>query len=161
MIELQPPLFQKFEKLGPTIFLAGSIEMNAAERWQEKIVQSFKSKNVSFFNPRRDDWNNAVVQSVEDPVFREQVNWELNGIMGSDLVVFYIDPATKSPITLAELGLVVGLKKPAVVCCPDGFYRKGNVEIICDRFAIPQLNSLARLIAFIDNTINQYENHGE
>lgn len=158
MIELQPPLNQKFKKLGPTIFLAGSIEMNVAERWQEKVVQSFKARNVTFYNPRRDDWNNSVIQSAEDAIFREQVNWELNGIMGSNMVVFYIDPATKSPITLAELGLVAGLKKPAVVCCPDGFWRKGNVEIICDRFAIPQLDSLSRLIAYIDNFINQYEN---
>ncbi|HET8687036.1 MAG TPA: nucleoside 2-deoxyribosyltransferase domain-containing protein, partial [Methanosarcina sp.] len=55
-----------------------------------------------------------------------------------DLVIFYIDPNTQSPITLLELGLVADSPcQNAVVYCPDGFWRKGNVEMVCERFRIP------------------------
>lgn len=29
-----------------------------------------------------------------------------------------------------------------IVCCPDGFWRKGNVEVVCNRFGIPLSNDL-------------------
>ena len=53
----------------------------------------------------------------------------------------YLDPKTKSPISLMELGLQAGSKKLLVVC-PDGFWRKGNVEVVCSIYDIPLFNSL-------------------
>ena len=29
-----------------------------------------------------------------------------------------------------------------MVCCPEGFWRKGNVDIICERYGITQFDSL-------------------
>ena len=34
------------------IFLGGSIEMGSAEKWQDKIVKSFKDHDIVFLNPR-------------------------------------------------------------------------------------------------------------
>ncbi len=49
----------------------------------------------------------------------------------------YFDPDTKSPITLLELGLIVRDKPTRlIVYCPEGFYRKGNVDIICRKYKI-------------------------
>jgi len=28
-----------------------------------------------------------------------------------------------------------------VVCCPDGFWRKGNFHIICEKYAIPLIET--------------------
>ena len=33
------------------------------------------------------------------------------------------------------------------VCCPDGFYRKGNVEIVCDRLKIPLIETWDEFVA--------------
>jgi len=124
------------------VFLAGSIEMGKAENWQKKVKRIYPLKdNVIFLNPRRDDWNSSWVQSVNNPQFRKQVEWELRGMEIADKIILYFDPVTKSPISLLELGLFAESDKLKVIC-PDGFWRKGNVEIVCNRYEIPLFNSL-------------------
>lgn len=132
------------------VFTAGSIEMGAAEHWQERLVHAFDDEDhIAFFNPRRDDWDSSWVQSIDNPQFNEQVTWELEHIDYCDAVVFYFDPNTKSPITLLELGLVAGLRreqnwranKPVIVFCPEGYWRKGNVDIVCDKFNLTRVSS--------------------
>lgn len=131
------------------IFLAGSIEMGAAPDWQAEIAKEFEEEDVVFLNPRRDDWNKDAKQSITDPYFSEQVNWELDGIGAADSIVFYFAPGTMSPISLLELGLVIGddcqHREKIFVCCPDGFWRKGNVEVVCDRAGVDVHNSLDEL----------------
>jgi len=124
------------------VFLAGSIEMGKAENWQEKVKRIYPLKdNVIFLNPRRDDWDSSWVQSINNLQFRKQVEWELRGMEIANKIILYFDPATKSPISLLELGLFAESDKLKVIC-PDGFWRKGNVEIVCNRYEIPLFNSL-------------------
>jgi hypothetical protein len=59
----------------------------------------------------------------------------------------YFDPSTKSPISLLELGLFARSGKIKVIC-PDGFWRKGNVEVVCNYYNIPFYNNLKDL--FLD-----------
>lgn len=127
------------------VFLGGSIEMGLAEPWQERLVELFKDSDIRFLNPRRDDWDSSWVQEASDPQFAQQVNWELDALDYSDLIVFYFDPNTKSPITLMELGLYAASGK-VIVCCPDGFWRKGNVEIVCQRNKVTLVNSFDELV---------------
>src|SRR5271157_1027896 len=123
------------------IFLAGSIEMGTAEDWQSRVVKDMVGYDIVILNPRRDNWDSSWVQSAENPQFVEQVTWELDQMSDSDIVIFYFDPTTKSPITLLELGLTVGQgNQQIIVCCPDKFWRKGNVDIVCSR--LPQHVSL-------------------
>ena len=132
-------LLSTFANGAVKIFLAGTIEMGTAHDWQTEFAANglFDClQDVIIFNPRRREWNADWVQSIDNAQFKEQVDWELDRIMASDLVVFNFEPESKSPITLMELGLVAGLKKPALVYCPEGFWRKGNVEILTDRFGI-------------------------
>ncbi len=119
-----------------TVFLAGSIEGDKAEKWQDKFVEEFKDLNITFLNPRRDAWDNSWVQDKANPQFNHQVNWELSGLDIADYVIFYFDPKTLSPITLLELGTCVTHPK-VFVCCPDGYWKKGNVEITCEYHGIP------------------------
>jgi hypothetical protein len=65
----------------------------------------------------------------------------MNNLEDCDIIFMYFDPGTKSPISLLELGLHASSGKMIVVC-PDGFWRKGNVEIVCTRFNIPLFNTL-------------------
>jgi hypothetical protein len=134
-----------------TVFLAGSIEMGKAENWQETIENELeKFKDICIYNPRRDDWDSSWKQEITHPQFNQQVNWELDALEKSDMIVFYFSPETQSPITLLELGLFSKSGK-LVVCCPQGFWRKGNVDIICKKFAIPQVDSIDELIIQIHN----------
>jgi hypothetical protein len=133
------------------VFLGGSIEMGLAEPWQDRLVNEFKDADIRFLNPRRDDWDSSWVPEASNPEFAQQVNWELDALDYSDLIVFYFDPDTKSPITLMELGLYAASGKVIIVCCPDGFWRKGNVEIVCQRYGIKMVNNFDELVIKVKN----------
>lgn len=134
-----------------SIFLAGSIEMGTAEEWQKKVINDLKNEWI-ILNPRRTDWDSTWEQSIDNPQFKEQVTWELSGIERADVVLVYIDPATKAPITLLELGILSQLKpSKTIVVCPDGYWRKGNVDIICDRYKVKMFMTLDKALHWINN----------
>lgn len=148
MFVIEPP-----NKVPPghfTIFLAGSIEMGKAVDWQAEVIRKLNETHVAILNPRRKDWDSSWVQSSKNPEFTKQVAWEMNGLENSDLAVFYFDPATMSPISLMELGWMSGLHKTCLVCCPEGFWRKGNVDLLCNRNGHRQVDDLK---ALIDETV--------
>lgn len=140
---------------GFKIFLAGSIEMGAAEKWQDRAAAMLELEDVIVLNPRRDDWDSSWVQSIKHYQFREQVEWELQGIEEADKIIVYFDPETKAPITLLELGFVAGYHDPEkiIVVCPEGFYRKGNVDIVCHRYSLEQADTLEQAVVSIKREI--------
>ena len=146
----------EYSQLSMSIFLAGSIEMGLAENWQSKIETRFKDYDAVFFNPRRDDWDSSWEQDENNPEFNYQVNWELDHLERSDIIFMYFDPNTKSPITLMELGAYGG--KDMIVCCPPGFYRRGNVKIFCSRNDIPFFNNIEDAIGSLMTKLHLYKN---
>ncbi len=130
-----PPNPVPHQCVGRVVFLAGSIEMGAAIDWQARLIAALKGVNCTILNPRRPDWDSSWKQSKDSPQFRQQVEWELDGLDNADVIALYLDPATKSPISLLELGLFA--QRDVIVCCPLGFWRKGNVDIVCERYCIP------------------------
>jgi hypothetical protein len=134
------------------VFLAGSIEMGAAENWQAKVEADLADLPVVVLNPRRDDWDSTWRQSISNERFREQVEWELAAQERADVVGMYFAPLTKAPVTLLELGLFARSGK-VVVCCPDGFWRKGNVEIVCARFGVPLVSDFDEFISRLREAI--------
>lgn len=137
MIELKPPapLLHDPKDRRYQVFLAGSIEQGAAIDWQRLVASEFNDLDIVVMNPRRDNWDPTWVQSPDNPNFRGQVEWELDGIIEhADLVFMVFDPNTKSVITLFELGLLLGMLKPVIVVCPKEYWRYGNVAITCERF---------------------------
>jgi hypothetical protein len=145
MIELKPPAPIGAPGDGPVLFLAGSIEMGGAEDWQAAVVRALSDLPGVLLNPRRDDWDASWRQSIDDARFRAQVQWEMDGLERADVVAMWFEPSTRAPITLLELGLTARAGK-LVVGCPDGYWRKGNVEVVCDRFGIPLVDDRAALI---------------
>src|SRR5262245_21273171 len=119
-----------------SVFLAGSIEMGAAPPWQAEVERGLADLDVVVLNPRRDRWDASWQQSASFGPFREQVEWELNGLHAATLVAMDFDPATKAPVTLLELGLRAA-SGGVLICCPPGYWRRGNVEIVCSRFGLP------------------------
>lgn len=138
MIEIKAP--QSYDRYRRSVFLAGSIEMGVADNWQARVTKSLEGQEILVLNPRRDDWDSSWTQSIADPQFREQVEWELRALEDATHILMYFDPNTKSPISLLELGLHAKSGK-LIVCCPEGFWRKGNVEIVCKRYGVPMVDS--------------------
>jgi hypothetical protein len=138
-----------------SVFLAGSIEMGAAAPWQAVVEERLRSLPVDVYNPRRDDWDASWRQEIDEPNFLQQVEWELDHLEAADLKVFFFDPATRSPVTLMELGLVLGsAPEKCLVCCPPGFWRRGNVLITGRRAGVETLDDLPRLIEKIAERID-------
>lgn len=139
----------------PSFFLAGSIEMGKAEDWQSYVGNNFIDFDIIIWNPRRNSWDSSWNQSINNPVFKEQVDWELDALERAELIFFHFAPNTKAPITLMELGLFARSKK-CLVHCPEGFWRKGNVDIVCHRHQIPQVNSLDEGISVLKKHFNNH-----
>ena len=134
------------------VFLAGSIEMGAAEAWQAELTAALAAtpgaRDLVVLNPRRDQWDPSWRQSIEEPSFRGQVEWELDGLDRADAIALWLAPGTKSPITLLELGLHARGGK-LVIGCPDGFWRKGNIEVVCARYGIPLVSDWPSFVAAV------------
>ncbi len=119
--------------------------MGRAEPWQAEVERALADEDVVILNPRRDEWDSSWVQSIANPPFREQVEWEISGQELATVIAIFFAPTTRAPISLLEFGLFARSGK-LVVCCPAGFWRRGNVEVVCARYAIPMVESLADLI---------------
>lgn len=157
MIELKPTsklTEEQLENFSINVFLAGSIEMGKAADWQSMVVSRFKDNDITFYNPRRDEWDESWKQEQKEPMFNDQVNWEMNNLEDSDIIFMYLDPETMAPISLLELGLNASSGKMIVVC-PDGFWRKGNVEIVCTRYNIPLFNTLEEGMGGLDTFVRK------
>lgn len=162
MKEVKAP--NSYDRTGKVVlFLAGSIEMGKAEDWQTRVMESSRKitssmrdiDNLLVLNPRRDEWDSSWPQDKNFPPFREQVNWELQAQEDADIIAMHFVPDTKSPITLLELGLFCDSR--LIVYCPEGYWKKGNVDIVCDRYEIPQAQSWDDFIEKIYNSIRSVE----
>jgi hypothetical protein len=136
--------------IGPrdtSIFLGGSIEMGKAVEWQSELIGElgqFLDNSWVALNPRRKEWDSSWVQSITNPQFFQQVDWEMTYLERADHRVFYFAPNTMSPITLLEMGKY-GMYSTYVVCDKD-YQRRGNVEIFCHRHEIPFYNTLGEVV---------------
>lgn len=142
-----------------SIFLAGSIEMGRAEKWQDEVIKMFGvhcsdtiKQITQILNPRRPDWDSSWEQKFDNPQFSQQVRWEIDSLQRANWILFYFDPGTISPISLLELGTFKS--KNIVVVCPEGYMRKGNVDIFCDVYNITQLDTLHDAVKHINLYLN-------
>ncbi len=152
-----PPHEGVYSPPRPSVFLAGSIEMGKAVDWQAQLIAALDNLPITVFNPRRPDWDSSWKQTKDDPQFRAQVEWELDHLDRADVIALYLDPATKSLISLLELGLHAHDPRSHVsrliVCCPEGFWRKGNVDIVCERLGITQVDNLDQLAQSVRDSL--------
>lgn len=73
-----------------------------------------------------------------------------------DVIAIYFGAEAKAPITLLELGLFARSGK-AVVACPEGFWRRGNVQVICEKFGIQLTGSVEELSKAVEKKISDLE----
>lgn len=112
------------------VFLAGTIDNGDSVDWQTSVSNLIKADDVTFLNPRRDDWDLSWEQVSTDVPFRKQVTWELDSLSKADVIFIYFAEGSASPISLLELGLF--LHKDIIIVVDDNYYRKGNIQITAD-----------------------------
>ncbi|WP_353570614.1 nucleoside 2-deoxyribosyltransferase domain-containing protein [Candidatus Albibeggiatoa sp. nov. BB20] len=139
-IVYKPPQIVDFAAR-PSVFLAGTIDNGNSEDWQAVLETRLTDLDVSILNPRRDHWDASLEQSIHNPQFKQQVVWELNGLDAVSVIFMYFAPNSQSPITLLELGLMAASKKILIVS-PQNFWRRGNIEVVAERYQIPLIDNL-------------------
>lgn len=126
--------------------------MGAAPNWQADLIAAFADRELTILDPRREEWDASWRQSIDEPKFREQVEWELDGLERADVIAMWFAPETKAPITLLELGLHARGGK-VIVGCPPGYWRRGNIEVVCARYRIPLLANWADFVARLRDAV--------
>lgn len=137
------------------IFLGGSIDMGNSENWQEKLEEELSNSNIVLLNPRREDWNKDWQPISTDSNFRVQVEWELEALEFADIIVMYFAPNSQSPISLLEFGLYAKTQK-LIVLCPEGFWRKGNVDIVAEKYNVQTVQTFEELISELQTHIDDF-----
>lgn len=138
----------------PRLFLGGSIDMGGAPDWQAAMTRALSDMDVVILNPRRPDWNPQWKPEASEPEFRRQVEWELAALEASDVIVMYFAPGTQSPISLLEMGLHARGGK-LIVLAPDGFWRKGNVDITAEAYGVRQVSTMEELTAAVRQALSE------
>lgn len=137
LVEHIPP-HKKIYKLDYTrhrVYLAGSTK---GDNWQLTFVQKMSGLNVDVFNPRG---------LCVDGLFE----WELDHLNIATVIALYFDPKDPSPTGLLTLGMFAKTDR-LIVCCPNAFHKKSDVDIICKREDIHTVETLDLLI---ENTITR------
>ena len=119
-----------------SVFLAGTTSKVDPSDWRENLSTSLSDVPVTIYNPFRADWDSSWCEDINFAPYREQVEWELEKQDKADIVVFYFHPATQAPVSLLELGICARVPGKAIVACPEGYWKRGNVQIVCKKFGV-------------------------
>ncbi|THC89574.1 hypothetical protein EYZ11_010983 [Aspergillus tanneri] len=132
-----------------SIFLAGTTSKVDTNDWRELLCASLSNIPITIYNPYRADWDSSWREDIDFPPYRQQVEWELDKQDKADVVVIYFHPATQAPISLLELGICARVPRKAIVVCPEGYWKRGNVQIVCKKFGVEMVDDVDRLRAVI------------
>lgn len=127
-----------------TLFLAGGI--TNCENWQKTVPSVMADTDLTLLNPRRGEFerNNPVME-------QEQIEWEHQRLLEAGAHLFWFCEETLCPITLFELGKVIGLfpSKPLFVGTHANYERKRDIRIqmLLIRPEIEVVHSLDRLLS--------------
>ncbi len=80
------------------------------------------------------------------------MEWELNALENADYIIMFFGKDSKSPISLLEMGLYAKSGKLLVIC-PDGFWRKGNVDITAEKYGVKQFDSIENVLDYLKNIL--------
>jgi hypothetical protein len=103
------------------VYLAGAIDMGAAEDWQAEVIERLKDTDVTLLNPRR---------TFKPETLSEQILWELGAMDRADVVLMWFPSQSQAPIALLETGLYMQSGKLLIGAGKD-YYRRANLEWTC------------------------------
>lgn len=128
--------------VSPSVIFYGSISPTTP--WQAHLTAALSDLSITIINPICTAWDSTWVEDISDPRFVAQVEWEMDHGKLADVVVIHFVPGTQAPISLLELGMYAATYggEKVVVCCPEGFWKRGNVRIACGRFGVECVESV-------------------
>ncbi|KAJ5901196.1 hypothetical protein N7504_007189 [Penicillium tannophilum] len=124
-----------------SVFLAGTTNRVDSRDWRELLSTALSDMPVTIYNPYRSDWDSSWHEDINFAPYREQVEWELEKQEKADVVVIYFHPASQAPVSLLELGLCARVPGKTIVVCPEGYWKRGNVQIVCKKFGIEMVDT--------------------
>ncbi|KAJ5220833.1 uncharacterized protein N7469_009720 [Penicillium citrinum] len=125
-----------------SVFLAGTTSRVDAHDWRESLCTALSNAPVTIYNPYRADWDSSWREDINFAPYHEQVEWELEKQDKADIVVIYFHPATQASVSLLEFGLCARAPGKAIVVCPEGYWKRGNVEVTCKKYGVEMVDSV-------------------
>lgn len=148
-----------------SVFLAGSTSSTLpgpSSDWRGSLASRLSNYPVTIYDPARSDWDETWQESEECGVWREQVAWELDMQEQAAVVVVWFARDTKAPVSLLELGMVANevfggegsgdgdgdgeRRSKAVVVCEEGFWKQGNVKMVCKKYGVEVVDGFEELV---------------
>ncbi|KAF2447116.1 hypothetical protein P171DRAFT_430053 [Karstenula rhodostoma CBS 690.94] len=130
----------------PSLILFGTIESSSTENWATHLSTSLLDLPIQILSPRRDDWDASWVESPAFAPFHEEVEWEMFHPAHVGLIVICFKAGSLCPVSLLELGMYAALHAgKTVVCCEEGFWKRGNVEMVCAQFGVVCVGTVGEL----------------
>lgn len=163
----------------PIIFLSGTTNFNNDEtRWQQTLIDSILNvfptipstdngietwaslHSPTIIDPYNPTWDSTWREDPSDNKFVEQVAFESHGLEIADIVVVgFMGPAVRGGkvgaggSALVELGIVLERggedRMRIVVGVEEGFWKKGYVRVLCERFGVRCTGGLEELVAAV------------
>jgi len=105
-----------------SIFLAGGIT-NCPD-WQKEVVKALDGKNITVFNPRRENFPIGIKGEAV-----KQIEWEHKFLRLAERISLWFPKETLCPIVLYELGTWSMTKKLIFIGMDPDYERRVDVEI--------------------------------
>src|SRR5258708_2912959 len=122
---------------GYRVFLAGAIDMGAAENWQNHVIESLSDlPDLVLINPRRERFTPDTLD--------EQIDWELDALENANLILMWLPGTSLAPVSLFEAGLYWKAHNFIIGAGRD-YYRRRNLEITGNRYEVPVHDDLQYL----------------
>jgi Nucleoside 2-deoxyribosyltransferase like len=103
----------------PALFLAGGL--TGYPGWQDEVASALADLPLAVLNPRVRDY-------PTDPAAEEvQIGWEFRHLRAADAVLFWFPAESACPVTLFELGSVVGGSKPLFIGAHPRYPKRQNL----------------------------------
>lgn len=149
-----------------TIFLAGPTDVPWRADFLARLRQHLSEKippnasdttaatprGLTIYDPFQPDWDATWREDYAgDPRFRAQVDWELDRQDAAAAVAVFFDARSRAPVSLLELGLCARSGR-ALVACQHAFWKRGNVQAVCERYGVPLEDTLEGLVARVATT---------
>lgn len=141
------------ECVRPWVFLAGTIDMGQSRNWQELVDDHMRAHTGTLFSPRKSTWSGKA--QLSNPDFVHQVGWELDHLDSADVIAMNLEPDSKSPVSLLELGLFVR-NASVIVRCDEAFYRHGNVSTVVSRYGGMLVSSFDEYLDAIAEAVTRW-----
>jgi len=131
----------------PTLFLAGSIDLELEGNWRLEISNELGT-NINYLDPTH--VNHAKLDKLG---WQEHIEWELEAMEMADFILLNFLPEAQSPISLVELGLN-SLSKKLVVSCPPEFHQSQYVHVFCNHYSLPVFDELKPAVELIKKKLS-------